>query len=295
MNGALAAVGELSWDDPFLGRKAREILGRARAVELVRIAADFGHDLLYAAMKCNDVELARYLVEELGLGDEVRVPDALGAGIADFKDAAVDVVEFLVTSGRPSFSSRSRNSEGIGPLFFACRNGCLQIVKLLIGLGAPLNDRFYSAEGRETCPAIGAVEFWHHDCLRELLKSGADPHIIVDRPDLNGKISLLLMATTNGRPVAISLVLRAMASRGKDDSLELGRALCMAVTDRRSRIILDMLLNAGASVYSTIGGRDEGKFKDTTPFYRAAKSGRTGAARYFFGRFGSGILQEDVH
>lgn len=292
MSAAHAALAALPWGDAASGRRAREMVFRARAVELAGIASVYGGNLLREAMRSNDVGFARFLVDRMGLRGDV-VMDALGSGMRDHGDVAVDVVEFLLTSGLPSVGVRARDSDGVMPLFWASWTGSLKTLRLLIRLGAPLNDVVLFS-GAQFCAVSLAIDHRGDECLRELLASGADPHIAVYGPEWKGYVSLLLLATLTARPVAVALMLRAMAARGKDDSVELGKALCFAAAINKSRCIPDMLLNAGARVTSTRSATYEIRHMETTPFYRAARAGHASVARYLLRRFGSGILQNDV-
>lgn len=288
MPGAVAVLDALSWDGSSAVDKARGILGRARAVEHADIASQHGRALVLAAMRENDVGFARMLLHELDLGQDQIYAQHFVDGIEKYGDEALDVIGFLITSGRRAFGLRCSGVFDMSPLLVACWFGRLEVVKLFIRHGAPLNSRSFASDGNEVCPAAAAIFCGHDECLRELLQSGADPHIALSGSGHDVSRSLLRLAVEYDRPAAVSFLLRAMANRGSLDPADLGSSLCKAVEVSRSCIIPEMLINAGASLGHTNCDGDEGP----TPFFRAAVQGNERIARYLSSH-GSSILKAD--
>lgn len=295
MPAAAAALAALSSSSVLYISDARRILGRARAVELAGIAERHGHDLLVAAMRKNDVAFARWVVDRLDLGREETLASSFLVGIDFCGDSALDVLEMLVSSGRPAFGVRSRSNtasdrsgHGEQPLVRACWSRCLGVVKMLISHGAPLNGRSITDLGAEICPAGAAIYAHADECLRELLIRGANPHCALTPHEGVRRESLLRIAVSCGRPSAVCLVLRALSKRGGYDLKDLGSCLCLSAHVCRSPVIPDMLINAGGSSwYKKLIGSGA-----VTPFLYATGMKRERVARYLFRRSGRRVLTE---
>lgn len=300
MPSALEALSALSQGSHSYVRDAQLILSQSRAVELAEIAESLGHQLVLEAMRVNDVRFARMLVDKLDLGDAAGHADIVPQGIAEYGDGALDVLEMLVTSGRPGFGVRALDSRGIQPLSSACQYGCVRVAKMLIAHGAPVNFCARRSFGCDDCPAIVAVYDRHCECLREVLMSGANPGVVLKYPVFTrGKIrrspnsyslSLLSLAVGKGNPATVAYILRAMASHGAYDSRALGTALSWAAEVDRTSVEVEMLINAGASPRTRRFGGD---VSEPTPFVYAALEGNERGARHMLHRLGSEVVKED--
>jgi hypothetical protein len=134
--------------------------------------------------------------------------------------------------------SRIRDVDGKVPLSVAAKDGRLDIVKLLVGLGEPPN----SADADGFTPLMMALHWNHSDIAEFLLDAGAIP--TDDAPPWG---SALRIAVHEGRRTIVSRLLRAGA---KIDLVETrsGRTALHEAVMYRNYEAIEVLISGGASI-----------------------------------------------
>jgi ankyrin repeat protein len=195
-----------------------------------------------------------------------------------------EAIAVLVENGA---ELKARSKAGFTPLLFAVRNGHLDAVKLLLGLGADPNDKVQnaaptpdrygrpSAGGDPPTSALGmAVINAYYDIAAMLIDQGADPNV----PDPRG--SILHAIAFMRRPGSGSPPLPT----GQTDTLEIARRLLARGANPNARIAwkeiaFDRDLAATKLPPNLPVGRNFLTFIGATPFYVAAKHADTALMR----------------
>lgn len=199
----------------------------ALAFQISGVAADSYDDLL-TAVKLNDIPAAEALFAK---GMDVNTTDR-GANtllMLAVRETHTDMVKRLL---QRQAKVAAKNGYGESALMLAAAKGNLEIVKLLIGSGAAVNQTGWNA-------LIYAAWQGKTEVLKYLLEKGAD----INAVSPNG-VSALMMAARGGHFDAVKLLLWEVADPNiKNDSgaTALAWALKAGNTD-----IADLLKQAGA-------------------------------------------------
>jgi len=154
---------------------------------------------------------------------------------------AVDVVKELLDAG-----IKPVGRWGVSAFGFACKNGPLQAVDLLIRQGADVNAKDQSGY----VPLIYACSWTHKDkdnkaIVALLLKKGADKHIALVQSCLTGQSGALSMLLGMGADIKVKDDQgRSLMDIAYADKMRLHRKEDLVLADK----IIEILLNAGAKV-----------------------------------------------
>jgi ankyrin repeat protein len=139
---------------------------------------------LFAAVESNNVDTLKALIS--GGGVDINFEDAFGATalIRATRNGYLNCVKFLLEA---KADVNKKTATGSSPLHFASWNGRVEILKLLIAYNANVHVKrtFYDQE--EGSPLYYAASFGCRECLKELIRAGAEPD---ERNMTNGRTPL---------------------------------------------------------------------------------------------------------
>ena len=219
--------------------------------------ADDGDRALIAAVRAQDVDAARALLEQ-DIDVDTALPDgATALHWAAYHDA-VELVDLLIGAGA---AVDAANDYGVTPLALACDNGAAATVARLLAAGADPNRARGTGETPVmTCARTGSVE-----AVTALLARGADPGAA---EPWHGQTALMWAAGEGHADVA-----RVLIEHGADvGARSSGGFTALSIAARKEDpALVGHLFAAGADVNATAPD-------GTTPLHVAAVRGHAALA-----------------
>ncbi len=152
--------------------------------DLVSFCDSFGDTLLLTAIDEEQVEIVRFLIAE-GADPDVAVNDGytcLLTAVESDTEESLEIVRLLIAAGA---STRVAGTSGWTPLHMAAARGQLDKVRLLLDVGADVNQRT-EIDGGNT-PLMEAASQGHAKVVRLLLEAAAETMI---RNDITGHTAI---------------------------------------------------------------------------------------------------------
>jgi ankyrin repeat protein len=207
-------------------------------------------DATRAAAEGGNVEALRVLLEKIPDVAVTRDDDGHTLLIDAAKGGSIDVVRLVLERGAPV---NEKGPGGLTPLHVAAESGHDAIVRVLLDLGAEVNAR--DDAGME--PLHKAADESRDGVVRLLLDSGADVNTQCECPDDYGGGATPLMEATEDADIEVVRILLDRAADANIASKEGWTALMLALS--RCEIGADMdlvqlLLEKGADVNAQLGG-----------------------------------------
>jgi ankyrin repeat protein len=127
---------------------------------------------LFAAVERNDVDTVKALI--FGGGVDINFEDAFGntALIQATRNGYLNCAKVLLEA---KADVNKKTANGSAPIHFASWNGRVEILKLLIVHNANIHLKRTFHGQEEGSPLYHAASYGCRECLKELIRAGADP------------------------------------------------------------------------------------------------------------------------
>ena len=239
-------------------------------------------DAIREVIKAGDTNILKFLLDG---GSNYRVPSlesldtAMWAAITYGRD---DIVKMLLMSSAPLDISRNSHSSALGHnvLLAAIRKKDLQLAKLLLDFGAPVNESYYSV-----LPA--AVDLGYHPLIQDIVKAGAK----IDAPLSADGETALFIAVKKRDTKAMNILLAAGADISTQAAAA-GQTALSAACHNNDLQIVQYLLELGAdsdewSLVEAISGSLE--------LVQILLTARLHRYKQYSKGYGCGALQHAIH
>jgi len=191
--------------------------------------------LLFATFH-QHISLVKYLVEEKGL--TVHETNKRGSSTV-IMATTKEIAEYFISRG---VDPTKPNNDYVNALFFAAKDGILDLVKYYHSLGVSMNVR--SRLDGSTAMLEAAVE-GHTDVVEYLLDNG----IAIDEKDDNGVQALAKAATSGHANLCKLLISRGVSINAKDND---GWTPLLLAVSNGQKEVAEVLLAMGASTENAI-------------------------------------------
>ena len=198
----------------------------------------------------DDIKRAQELIDNNGNLNEVNVYGETPLYIA-CEEGNIELVRLLVDAGA---DLNKANGYGATPLYIACNFGHLEVVRLLVDAGADKND----ARNGGATPLWIASYMGRIEIVRLLVEAGAD----VDKADRYGETPLYI-ASQKGHIEVVRLLIEAGADKEKP---------LLIASNKGHLDVVRLLVDAGAD-------KDTADDYGETPLYIASHEGRLEVVR----------------
>ncbi|MBP5426594.1 MAG: ankyrin repeat domain-containing protein [Clostridiales bacterium] len=208
--------------------------------------------LKQALLKKNEALAKRMINQELSQNGEIENIDEIWKLVCR-KDIPNLAKELMV---RGEASSIRLNFRGDGPLLYACKNGGRKVAKVLIELGANVNE----SNSYKGTPLIEACKKGMDEVTKALVEKGAN----INAVDKFGNTPLIYACTSGNENIAIALLAKGVILKDKFGSIPLMYA-CQDGMNEVVKALIDGGVNINVQdndgntplVHACVGGNEE--------------------------------------